>query len=111
MYNQEVLCIHGLNFISQLSGQKAFMTGQLKTKGNIMLATKLDAILKVSRARFHLAGAVINFLFTELERWCESEALIFITVYILWHFISTFSGPAAIVGGHFMYSPPCMYVN
>lgn len=31
------------------TGQKAFMTGKLKTKGNMMLATKLDGVLKVSR--------------------------------------------------------------
>lgn len=29
------------------TGQKAFMTGALKTKGNMMLATKLDGVLKV----------------------------------------------------------------
>lgn len=29
------------------TGQKAFMTGALRTKGNMMLATKLDALLKV----------------------------------------------------------------
>lgn len=32
---------------AQLDGQKAFMTGKLKTKGNMMLATKLDGVLKV----------------------------------------------------------------
>jgi putative sterol carrier protein len=31
----------------KLTGQKAFMTGALKTKGNMMLATKLDGLLKV----------------------------------------------------------------
>jgi putative sterol carrier protein len=31
----------------KLTGQKAFMTGSLKTKGNMMLATKLDGLLKV----------------------------------------------------------------
>ncbi|RDB30959.1 Fatty acid-binding protein [Hypsizygus marmoreus] len=30
----------------KLNGQKAFMTGKLKTKGNMMLATKLDGVLK-----------------------------------------------------------------
>ena len=30
-----------------MDGQKAFMTGKLKTKGNMMLATKLDGVLKV----------------------------------------------------------------
>lgn len=32
----------------KLDGQKAFMTGKLKTKGNMMLATKLDGVLKAS---------------------------------------------------------------
>ncbi|KAJ7158845.1 SCP2 sterol-binding domain-containing protein [Mycena filopes] len=32
----------------KLNGQKAFMTGKLKTKGNMMLATKLDGVLKVA---------------------------------------------------------------
>ncbi|EJU04748.1 sterol-binding-like protein [Dacryopinax primogenitus] len=31
------------------NGQKAFMTGKLKTKGNMMLATKLDAVLKTAQ--------------------------------------------------------------
>ena len=31
----------------KLDGQKAFMSGKLKTKGNMMFATKLDGILKV----------------------------------------------------------------
>ncbi|OSC99881.1 sterol-binding-like protein, partial [Trametes coccinea BRFM310] len=30
----------------KIDGQKAFMTGKLKTKGNMMFATKLDGILK-----------------------------------------------------------------
>ncbi|KAG6862039.1 hypothetical protein C0995_008227 [Termitomyces sp. Mi166 len=35
----------------KLNGQKAFMTGKLKTKGNMMLATKLDTVLKSSKAK------------------------------------------------------------
>lgn len=31
----------------KLNGQKAFMTGRLKTKGNMMFATKLQDVLKV----------------------------------------------------------------
>jgi len=32
----------------KINGQKAFMTGKLKTKGNMMLATKLDSVLKAA---------------------------------------------------------------
>jgi putative sterol carrier protein len=30
------------------------MTGKLKTRGNIMLATKLDAVLKIAKAKAKL---------------------------------------------------------
>lgn len=35
----------------KLNGQKAYMTGKLKTKGNLMLATKLDSLLLVKKAK------------------------------------------------------------
>jgi len=38
----------------KLTGQKAFMTGALKTKGNMMLATKLDGLLKSTRGKAKL---------------------------------------------------------
>jgi len=34
-----------------LNGQKAFMTGQLKTRGNLMLATKLDGLLGIAKTK------------------------------------------------------------
>jgi len=33
----------------KIAGQKAFMTGKLKTKGNMMLATKLESVLKIAQ--------------------------------------------------------------
>ncbi|KAJ7274478.1 SCP2 sterol-binding domain-containing protein [Mycena haematopus] len=38
----------------KLNGQKAFMTGKLKTKGNMMLATKLDGVLKAAKPKAKL---------------------------------------------------------
>ncbi|KAH9945228.1 sterol-binding-like protein [Epithele typhae] len=38
----------------KLDGQKAFMTGKLKTKGNMMFATKLDGVLKAAKAKAKL---------------------------------------------------------
>ncbi|KAL4247993.1 SCP2 sterol-binding domain superfamily protein [Abortiporus biennis] len=38
----------------KLDGQKAYMTGKLKTKGNMMFATKLDGVLKTARAKAKL---------------------------------------------------------
>jgi putative sterol carrier protein len=34
------------------TGQTAFLTGRIKTKGNMMLATKLSDVLKVCRLSF-----------------------------------------------------------
>ena len=38
----------------KLTGQKAFMSGKLKLKGNMMLATKLDTVLKVAQQKSKL---------------------------------------------------------
>ncbi|KAF8340527.1 sterol-binding-like protein [Cantharellus anzutake] len=46
------------NFIlisqGKLSGQKAFMTGKLKAKGNIMLATKIESVLSAAKGKAKL---------------------------------------------------------
>jgi len=39
---------------AKLDGQKAFMSGKLKTKGNMMLATKLDGVLKIAKTKAKL---------------------------------------------------------
>ncbi|KAI0925835.1 hypothetical protein AcV5_008461 [Taiwanofungus camphoratus] len=38
----------------KIDGQKAFMTGKLKTKGNMMFATKLDSVLKAAKTKAKL---------------------------------------------------------
>ena len=38
----------------KLGGQKAFMTGKLKTKGNMMLATKLGPVLATAKPKAKL---------------------------------------------------------
>ncbi|KAG9017480.1 hypothetical protein FRB90_001124 [Tulasnella sp. 427] len=35
----------------KIGGQKAYMTGKLKTKGNMMLATKLEGVLKLGQSK------------------------------------------------------------
>lgn len=39
------------------------MTGKLKTKGNMMLATKLDAVLKVCLSSAHFRGRALIWYF------------------------------------------------
>lgn len=35
----------------KIGGQKAYMTGKLKTRGNMMLATKLEGVLKLGQPK------------------------------------------------------------
>lgn len=42
------------------TGQKAFLTGKLKTKGNMMLATKLNDVLKVCPTVFFWLRHMLN---------------------------------------------------
>ena len=41
----------------QMDGQKAFMAGKLRTKGNLMLATKLGGVLGVSQVLYRALAA------------------------------------------------------
>lgn len=60
--------------IAQLDGQKAFMTGKLKTKGNMMFATKLDGVLKV-RSYSHCECRYLLILLSRLSRPTPSYRL------------------------------------
>jgi hypothetical protein len=65
--NITVLSNHGLMQPLKLNGQRAFMTGKLKTKGNIMLATKLDGVLKVRASSYQLFPIWQPILHTEYQ--------------------------------------------
>ncbi|KAJ3992612.1 translation protein SH3-like domain-containing protein [Lentinula boryana] len=72
----------------KLNGQKAFMSGKLKTKGNIMLATKLDGVLK----RAYSVRTLKNRNATES---CTASSRMFATLRRCAQVVSTTSKPTS----------------